>query len=336
MNTFGRLFRISILGESHGDCIGVVIDGCRPGLELSESSFTADLARRKSGQPGTTARLEPDQPIIRSGVFNGRTTGAPILIEFLNTNTRSGDYRSLIATPRPGQADLTARCKYNTFHDFRGGGHFSGRLTLALVAAGVIARLHLPAISIQAHIQEIGGLRDYQDTLAQAQLDHDSLGGIIECQTSPLPIGLGEPFFDSIESLISHLVFSIPGIKAIEFGSGFRLASMPGHLANDPIIQPNGTTLSNHAGGINGGISNGNPIVFRVAVKPTPSIGRKQSTLNLETRTMTELEIQGRHDACFALRVPVILESVTAVVLADLMAITQSNGSLDYLTQSSL
>ena len=305
MNTFGRLFRVSIMGESHGNCIGVVIDGCRPGLELNNQSLMPALARRKSGHPGTTSRIEPDNPIIRSGVLNGYTTGAPILIEFLNTNARSDDYGSNLTIPRPGQADFTARMKYNGYHDYRGGGHFSGRLTLALVTAGIIAQLHIPSIQISARILEIGGQTDFEALLSDIQFQHDSLGGIIECTALNVPIGLGEPFFDSLESLISHLAFSIPGIKAIEFGRGFQLATLTGSQANDSIIKTNGTTLTNNAGGINGGISNGNPILYRVAVKPTPSIGKKQSTLNLDTQTMTELEIQGRHDACFALCPPI-------------------------------
>lgn len=317
MNNFGRIFRLSIFGESHGNCVGIVIDGCPPGIALNEADFEPDLARRRSGAKGTTPRREPDKPQIFSGVFQGHTTGAPLGIWFENTNTRSKDYK-FRNKPRPGHADFTAMKKYNNFHDFRGGGHFSGRLTLALVAAGVIAKKIAAPIEISATLTQAGGSEQIERAIEKALAAHDSIGGIVECRAKGIPVGLGEPFFDSVESLISHAVFAIPAIKGIEFGAGFGAAQMNGSQHNDAFISPQGKTQTNHAGGINGGISNGNELVFRVAVKPTSSIGKAQKTINLETETMDTLKIGGRHDACIALRVPVVVEAVTAIVLADL------------------
>ncbi len=318
MNSFGRQFRISIFGESHQNAIGILIDGCPAGISLSEKDFEEDIERRKPNQTGTTSRKETDIPYIKSGVYQEKTTGAPILIEFENNNIRSKDYSQLEAIPRPGHSDYAASVKYKQFNDLRGGGHFSGRLTLALVAAGVIAKKLIPtSISIKSKILEIGGSEDYSESIKTVQKQGDSLGGIIECQVTNMPVGLGEPFFDSVESQISHLVFSIPGIKGIEFGSGFKGGQMYGSEFNDAIINAKGTTQSNHSGGINGGISNGNDLIFRVAVRPTASIGKAQNTYNFKTQKIEELKIRGRHDTCFALRVPVVLEAVTAIVLAD-------------------
>jgi chorismate synthase len=319
MNSFGRLFRISIYGESHGAELGILIDGCPAGLPLKEKDLEKDLSRRKSGMRGTTTRLEGDIPIIKSGVFKSRTTGAPILISFQNANINSRDYDSLKDIPRPGHADFTSHKKYGGYNDFRGGGHFSGRLTLGLVAAGVIAKKIIKPIKIEASISEIGGSKNIKEALDKAIKYKDSIGGIITCEAKNIPVGLGEPFFDSVESLISHMIFSIPAVKGIEFGSGFRAAKMTGSEHNDPIIDNQGTTETNHAGGINGGITNGNPLVFRIAIKPTSSISLPQKSINLSTGTTTQLIIKGRHDTCIALRVPVIVESATAIVLADLM-----------------
>jgi len=319
MNTFGNIFRVSIFGESHGNSAGVVIDGCPAGVSLREADFTADLDRRRSGSKGTTPRKEADLPRIMSGVFNDRTTGAPITIFFENANTRFKDYERLRETPRPGHADFVAFKKFGGFEDFRGGGHFSGRLTLGLVAAGVIARKIISPVTISARLTEAGGMNDIEKAVDLAIEQQNSIGGLVECIASSIPVGLGEPFFNSVESLIAHIVFSIPAIKGIEFGSGFSSAKMKGSEHNDMFISPEGKTETNHAGGINGGISNGNNIVFRVAVKPTSSISLPQNTMNIKTGKMTELKIEGRHDLCIALRVPVILEAVTAIVLADLM-----------------
>lgn len=319
MNSFGRFFRVTVYGESHGNSVGVVIDGCPSGLQLSEADLSKDLSRRQSGAKGTTPRKESDLPHFMSGVFNGFTTGAPITIQFENSNTRSSDYLKLREIPRPGHADFVAAKKFGGFEDYRGGGHFSGRLTLALVSAGVIAKKLLKGIDIQANLLEAGGITNIENAIDKAIEDDDSIGGIVECRVDNLPVGLGEPFFDSVESLISHAVFSIPAIKGIEFGSGFNAARMKGSEHNDNIISERGITETNNAGGINGGITNGNPLVFRVAVKPTSSTSKLQNTFNIKSGKVEELKIEGRHDRCIALRVPPVLEGVVAIVIADLM-----------------
>ena len=381
MNAFGNIFRVSIFGESHGEQIGVVVDGLAPGIPLSEADFSADIARRRSGAKGTTPRVEADEPQILSGVYEGYTTGAPLAIVFHNTNTHSQDYEALLNVPRPGHADYTANLKYGGFQDPRGGGHFSGRLTLPVVAAGVIAKKLLFAtiagatrgrvqFHCDARLVEIGGIADpaqWDAALDQAQKEGDSLGGVVECVVSGVPAGLGEPFWDSVESRLSHAhaIFAIPGVRGVEFGDGFAAARMKGSEHND-VYAPAGcgghghggchehgadhegcchehgegegcchggeeheheggcchggeeheheggcchgggeghheggccghhrnrlvTPATNHAGGVNGGITNGNPLVFRVAFN------------------------------CFALRTPVIVEAMAAIVLADLV-----------------
>ena len=318
MNNFGRLFSVTIFGESHGTGVGIVIDGVPPGISLFKEDFREDMGRRRSGAKGTTPRSEPDIPEILSGVFNDHTTGAPVTIFIRNTNVRSKDYDKQLSFPRPGHADFVAMKKYRGFSDYRGGGHFSGRLTAALVAAGVVAKKIIPGVTIEARLTEAGGTTDIEAAIRQALEEQDSIGGIVECRVKGLPVGLGEPFFDSVESLISHAVFAIPAIKGIEFGSGFKAATMRGSEHNDPIIDEEGHTASNHAGGINGGITNGNDLTFRIAVKPTSSIGKTQHTLNIKTGRVEDMTIEGRHDACIALRVPPVLEAVTAIVLADL------------------
>jgi len=318
MNSFGRLFRVQIFGESHGLCTGVCVDGCPPGVALSEVDFEIDLARRRSGGKGTTPRVEADVPKIMTGVFNGSTTGAPITIMFENTNTRSGDYSHFTEIPRPGHADFVAGVKYKGFADYRGGGHFSGRITTGLVAAGVIAKKIIAPATVTANICEIGGSVRWEEIIEQCISEGDSAGGIVEAVVENILAGWGEPFFDSVESGIAHIVFAIPGIKGIEFGAGFAAAKMRGSDHNDTFITAGGKTATNHAGGINGGITNGNPIVFRVAVKPTSSIGKPQQTINIRSGEMATLEIQGRHDACIALRMPPVLEAATAIALADL------------------
>jgi chorismate synthase/very-short-patch-repair endonuclease len=485
LNSFGRLFRINIFGESHGESAGVNIDGCPAGLSLSVEDFMEDLERRKGGtQKGTTPRKEDDIPIFKSGVFNGKTTGAPITILFENKNTRSGDYEKQRAVPRPGHADFVAHAKFGGYEDFRGGGHFSGRLTVCLVAVGVIAKklldlaltpdltpgpspkergmlapdepgyitntldqwisvsnhakenrkqpteeenilwqalrnrnlegykfrrqhpiagyipdfvclerklmveidggyhnmkeqkefdeqrtqwlnehgyrmirftneevkeqlaavlrklgeaLSLPTgqagfgeglgeveqnhagIKVVSSILEIGGEKDLDKGLQKAIDQKDSIGGIVECRVNGLPVGLGEPFFDSVESLISHAVFAIPAIRGIEFGTGFAAAGMFGVEHNDAIEDKTGKTKTNHAGGVVGGITNSNELVFRIAVKPTSSTPKEQQTLNWETGLVESFSVKGRHDLCIALRVPVVLEAVTAMVLVDLL-----------------
>ncbi len=319
MNSFGKLFRISIFGESHGDCVGITIDGCPAGLPITPADFTDDLSRRSSGARGTTPRKEPDLIIIRSGVFNGYTTGAPLTIMFDNTNTRSRDYTKLRETPRPGHADFTAMKKYGGYEDYRGGGHFSGRLTLGLVAAGVIAKRLIFPMCVTATLLEAGGSTDIDSAIDEAVNKRDSIGGIIGCTVTGVPVSLGEPFFDSVESLLGHMIFSIPAIKGLEFGSGFAGSRMWGSEHNDMLVSTDGKTITNNSGGINGGITNGNDLVFRIAVKPTSSTHQKQHTINLATGQMVDLEIEGRHDTCIALRVPVVAEAATALVMVDLM-----------------
>ena len=285
MNQFGTNFRLAVWGESHGPQIGVTIDGISPGIPLSEADFAEDLARRRSGAPGTTPRREADAPQIVSGVYEGYTTGAPLTVEFTNADTRSQDYAALKTHYRPSHADLTAVRKFGGFNDPRGGGHFSGRITLGLVTAAA----------------------------------KDSVGGIVECRAEGVMPAVGEPFFDSTESLIAHLLFSVPAVKGVEFGSGFAAARMRGSEHNDPIVDASGLTATNHAGGIVGGLTNGNPLVVRAAVKPTASIAREQMTYNLATDRMEPLEIRGRHDVCIALRAAVVVEAAVAIALEDLL-----------------
>ena len=346
MNTFGRKFRVTVFGESHGESVGVVLDGVPAGLELCEADFEKDILRRKSGAKGTTSRLESDQPQILSGVFEGHTTGAPLAIIFRNENVKSQDYAQFAAMPRPGHADLTAALRWDDCNDPRGGGHFSGRMTLPVVAAGVVAKKILadatildetPCSEINAELVELGGIPlplldaqslhdgsdavadmpdEWKEELERAAAEGDSLGAVIECTVPAIDPGYGEPFWDSVESQIAHAVFAIPGVRGIEFGDGFEAAAMMGSQHNDPI-GPDARPVKNGAGGVNGGLTNGAPIVFRVAFKPTSSISRAQQTFNFETGETDTLEIKGRHDVCYALRCPVVVEAMTAITLAD-------------------
>ncbi len=318
MNSFGRIFRIHIFGESHGKGVGVTLDGCPPGILLAEEDFLPDLERRKPGAKGTTPRKEEDLPEIISGCFKGHTTGAPITVLFRNTNTKSSDYNNLVKTPRPGHSDFVAWKRYQGFNDHRGGGHFSGRLTLALVAAGVVAKKIIDPVYVKAKLIKAGGREDIEKAVEEALQAGDSLGGLVECRAGEVPLGWGEPFFDPVESVISHLAFAVPAIKGIEFGSGFQAAAMQGSQHNDPILDESGRTASNNAGGITGGLTNGNELVFRVAVKPTSSISIAQRTYSVETGKVETLQVKGRHDACIALRVPVVIEAIAAIALADL------------------
>ena len=312
---------MSLFGESHGPAIGVVLDGCPPGIKVSPDDFLPDLRRRQSGSRGTTKRQEPDLPEILSGVYEGVTTGAPIMLMTRNSDKISSDYDEFRNIPRPGHADFVSRLKYSGHSDMRGSGHFSGRITWGLVAAGVIAKKIASASNVSARLISAGGSDDIEEAVNEAIALNDSIGGIIECRVGTPPPAIGEPFFYSFESALSHIVFSIPAIKGIEFGAGFAAAAMRGSEHNDPFIDSNGTTASNNAGGINGGITNGNEIVFRVAVKPTSSTGVDQTTYNFREGAMTTLKVKGRHDTCIALRMPVIVEAATAVVIADLMLI---------------
>jgi chorismate synthase len=320
MNSFGRIFQVSIFGESHGESVGIVIDGCPAGLSLTAEDLLPDLERRKGGkQKGTTPRQEADFPFFKSGLFNGKTTGAPIMIFFENNNTRSADYDKQRSIPRPGHADWVAHQKYGSNEDYRGGGHFSARLTTGLVAAGAIAKKLMQGVTINATVTEIGGESDLEKGLQRAIDAKDSVGGLVECRVTGLPVGLGEPFFDSVESMIGHMVFAIPAVKGVEFGTGFAAAKMFGSQHNDAIENMEGKTRTNHAGGIVGGITNGNELVFRIAIKPTASTPKEQNSLNWETGKTEDFSVRGRHDLCVALRAPVILEAATAVVLLDLM-----------------
>jgi chorismate synthase len=351
MNSFGRIFRITIFGESHGESVGVSIDGCPAGLPLSAEDLLPDLERRKGGmQKGTTPRKEDDLPLFKSGLFNGHTTGAPLTLLFENKNTRSGDYEKQRSVPRPGHADFVANRKFGGFEDYRGGGHFSGRLTVALVAAGGVAKKLLQGVTgsnpvqstadvgipgsdpggiiVTASILEIGGEKDQEKGLQKAIDAKDTIGGIVECRVSGLPVGLGEPFFDSVESALAHAVFAIPAIRGIEFGTGFEAARMFGSEHNDAIADQSGRTVTNHAGGVVGGITNGNELLFRIAVKPTSSTPREQQTLNWENGAVEPFSVKGRHDLCIALRVPVVLEAVTAIVLADFLLLEHHIGRI--------
>lgn len=324
MNSFGRIFRVSVFGESHGECVGITIDGCPAGLSLSAEDLLLDLERRKGGkQKGTTPRQEEDYPIFKSGIFNGKTTGFPITILFDNKNTRSEDYNKQRSIPRPGHADWVAHQKFGGNEDYRGGGHFSARLTAGIVAAGAIAKKLMQSINVHAAVTEIGGEKNLEKGLQNAIDAKDSVGGVVECKVTGLPVGLGEPYFDSVESVLSHIVFAIPAVRGVEFGTGFAAAKMFGSQHNDAIENMAGKTLTNHAGGVVGGISNGNELVFRLAIKPTSSTPKEQYSLNWDTEQMENFSIKGRHDLCVALRAPVIVEAVTAMVLADFMLLKQ-------------
>ncbi len=318
MNSFGRLFRISIFGESHGESVGVIIDGCPPGIRMEIEDFTVDLDRRKPGIQGTTGRHESDIPLIKSGIYNGFTTGTPILIEFNNKNKNSADYEQFRSVPRPGHVDFIAEKKFYGFNDPRGSGHFSARLTVGLAAAGVIAKKILKEVSINARLIEAGGSSDIAGKVAEAEAENDSIGGIIECIIDGLPAGIGEPFFDSVESVLSHIIFSIPSVKGIEFGKGFGTASMKGSAYNDHIVNDSGKTDTNNCGGITGGLANGNQIVFRTVFRPPSSILKTQRAYNFVTFSEDELSITGRHDVCPAVRSSVIVEAAAAVALCDL------------------
>jgi chorismate synthase len=321
MNSFGVIFRISLFGESHGPAIGVTIDGCPPGLAVMPEDFLTDLRRRQSGSKGTTLRREPDLPEIISGTLNGLTTGAPVTLITRNSDKVSADYDEFRNIPRPGHADFVSRVKFSGLSDMRGSGHFSGRITWGLVAGGVIARKITDPSEISAKLISAGGSEDIDKALDEAIALNDTIGGIIECRVKNPPVAIGEPFFYSLESALSHIIFSIPAIKGIEFGAGFQAAKMKGSEHNDSFIDIHGTTASNNAGGINGGISNGNEVIFRVVVKPTSSTGADQTTFDFKEGKMTTLQVKGRHDTCIALRMPVIVEAATAIAIADLMLI---------------
>ena len=316
MDTFGRRFRMDIFGASHAPEVGVTLRGVPATLKLEAGDFAVDLLRRKSGAKGTTPRIEDDLPQIE----DRRGSDGTLTIRFANRNYRDGDYADFTDIPRPGHADFVAMAKFGSLRS----GWFSGRMTLPLVAAGVVAKRLIAPVRIEARLSEIGGIPAGEAAAIGRLLDEtaragDSLGGIIECRCTGVPVGLGEPFFDSLESLLAHAIFAIPGIRGVEFGDGFAAARMKGSEHNDPFIDAAGHTARNGAGGINGGISNGNPIVLRIAAKPTSSIRKPQHTYDFTHDRMTDFSVPGRHDVCFALRVPPVIEAVIACVLADLM-----------------
>ncbi len=360
-NTFGSAVKVTLFGESHGDAIGVVIDGLTPGIEIDYDFIDRQLERRRSKTHICTKRAETDDYKIISGVFEGHTTGTPLCIVIPNRDTKSSDYQLFSSIARPGHADYTAQCKYHGYQDFRGGGHFSGRVTVALVAAGAIIQsaLEKKGIYIGTHIKRCAGVDDRKfdnyekdikflhsskfsildevatDNMIESALNikaqNDSTGGIMETAIVGVPAGVGEPWFDNIESMLSHAMFSIPAVKGVEFGSGFACADMTGSQMNDELyVDQNGNILtrSNHNGGINGGISNGMPITFSCAVKPTSSISRKQKTVNFIDKVDTELEIGGRHDSTIIPRACVVAETLSAIVVADLLV---SRFGTDYL-----
>ena len=319
---------MTIFGASHSEELGIVLSGVPAGVILRAEDFASDLERRRPQSKGETPRHEADEPIIEGVDAEGVTTGESVTIKFRNTNCKSGDYSHLRLHPRPSHADLTQRMKYGEEYNLAGGGMASGRMTVALVAAGVVAKKILSGYSFRTELVSVGGVTnkaDFEGVIAEARLAGDSVGGVVECRVSGVERGLGEPFFDSVESVISHLIFSIPGVKGIEFGDGFEGAKSRGSERNDVIINGEGTTKTNNEGGINGGIANGNDIVLRVAIKPTPSIAKAQQTFNFESNSIEELRIGGRHDSCIARRAMVIVEAMTAFALADLRL--QQNGN---------
>ena len=327
MNTFGRIFKISIFGESHGESTGVIIDGCPAGISLSATDLADDLTRRRPGAKGTTGRIEKDMPQIKSGLFKGFTTGSPILIEFTNENTVSSDYLKYKTVPRPGHVDFIAAKKHSDYNDHRGGGHFSGRITVGLVAAGVIAKKILRGVIFKTSLIEVGGEKNYKELVDETAKSGDSLGGIIECRIDHLPLCLGEPFFYSAESALSHILFAIPSVKGVEFGTGFGSSLMKGSDYNDALIDSTGKTKTNNSGGITGGLTNGNQLVFRVAMRPPSSIAKKQTAYDLIRSEIASISIDGRHDVCPALRAAVIVEAAASIALCDLYLLSKCNSN---------
>ena len=353
---WGNKIKVSIFGESHGNAIGINIDGLPSGLEINLEDIAYEMRRRAPGKsPLSTARSEDDIPEILSGYFNGKTTGTPLCAIIRNTNTRSKDYSLLKDVMRPGHADYSGNIRYNGFNDYRGGGHFSGRITAPLVFAGAVCKqiLKEKGIIVAAHVKSIKNVKDksfldstldlnYLNSLKSFELplidksieesmrkeileakeDMDSVGGTIECGVFGISAGIGNPFFDSVESTLAHLLFSVPAVKGVEFGRGFELTSMRGSEANDEIYYEDGEvkTKTNNNGGILGGITNGMPIIFTTAIKPTSSIGKKQNTINISSKENTILKVEGRHDPCIVQRAIPVIEAVTAIAMVELLA----------------
>ena len=352
-NTFGQSVAVTIFGESHGEYIGAVLDGIAPGIDVDEEYISEMLTLRRPAGKISTARHEMDKFKIVSGVANGKTTGTPLTMLIPNENVRSGDYTKMRTVARPSHADYTAECKYHGYQDSAGGGHFSGRITAALVGVGAICRyaLEKKGIIIGTHIKKCGGVndRDFRELISDihmlnkkefavlddsveykmkkvimdAAADGDSVGGVLETSVTGIPVGVGEPWFDSVESQIAHIMFSVPAIKGIEFGAGFGIADMKGSVANDAMRINDGRVISetNHNGGINGGITNGMPIIFRTAVKPTPTIFKPQNTVDFKTMENTVLEAGGRHDPAIVHRVRVVQDAVTAIAVCDMLSV---------------
>ncbi|MBQ9080383.1 MAG: chorismate synthase [Clostridia bacterium] len=360
-NILGNALTVTLFGESHGVAIGAVIDGIAPGVEVDREYIAAKLSLRRPSGKISTARREMDEYIIESGVYDGKTTGTPICILIPNADTHSKDYSALAGKARPGHSDYPAYCKYHGFEDARGGGHFSGRITAPIVAAGALiqAALKRKGIYIGTHISRLAGIEDAKmcperdvsalemvefpvldseagermhAAILEAREDLDSVGGVLETAVVGMPAGVGEPWFDTVESVLSHALFSIPAVKGVEFGDGFALADMKGSQANDPYRVENGkiVTTTNHMGGIGGGITNGMPIVFRCALKPTPSIAKTQQTVDFVKGENTDMTINGRHDPCIVHRARAVVDAIAALTLADLLTVRYGT---DWLAQ---
>lgn len=351
-NTFGQHLSVTLFGESHGTAIGAVLDGLCPGMPVDEENIRRMLKLRQPGGAVSTARKEEDSFEIVSGAVNGITTGTPLTVLIRNQDTKSSDYARMQALMRPGHADFPAQCKYHGYQDTNGGGHFSGRITAALVAAGAICHSALTrkGISVGTHISRCAGIQDraFEDLCADistlsnslfpvldaaagekmreailaAKAEGDSVGGVLETAVIGLPAGVGEPWFDTFEGVLAHILFSVPAVKGVEFGDGFALADMKGSDANDPLRYENGKVVaqSNHAGGIGGGITSGMPVIFRCAVKPTPSIAKSQKTVDILRRENAVLEIKGRHDPAIVHRARIVIDAVTAIAVYDMLA----------------
>lgn len=325
-NTIGNSLTVTLFGESHGKAIGAVLDGMPSGIEVDEEYIASQLTRRRPKDALSTPRQEKDEYSILSGVFEGRTTGTPICITIPNADTHSSDYGEMQYKMRPSHADYTANCRYNGFQDYRGGGHFSGRITAALVAAGalIIPALNKKGININTNILSIAGETDKEkrnEKILAAKSEGDSVGGVLETAVTGIPAGVGEPWFDTVEGMLSHAIFSIPAVKGIEFGLGFGFADKMGSEVNDQMYVDGDTVkcFTNNNGGILGGITNGMPIVFRAVIKPTPTICKEQKTVDINTMSDTTLASRGRHDPCIVHRAAVVVESVTAFVIADML-----------------
>lgn len=348
-STYGKNFKMSVFGQSHSAAIGVVIDGLPAGMEIDMDALRAFMARRAPGGRFATARKEADEFEILSGVANGRTCGAPFAAQIRNKDARPGDYSAYRDTPRPGHADYTAQIKYKGFQDPTGGGHFSGRLTAPICLAGGIMRqlLEQSGVRLAAHIQSIADVCDRRfnpmnpeidavsegplptldpdsgekmaERIEAARMACDSVGGVIECAVTGLPVGLGDPMFDGMENRIAQAAFAIPAVKGIEFGAGFESARLMGSQNNDPFVAKSGavSTATNNSGGILGGITNGMPLIFRVAIKPTPSIAREQDTVDLRENSPAKISVKGRHDPCILSRAVPCIEAVAAIAIYD-------------------